>query len=81
MVSFNRIINITLGILAITVIINLTGCQDKPELPKSEYGKIVDTIPEVPNRPLTFKLPDGVDEENCHIERDILRNKVNKIKE
>ncbi len=53
------------------------GCdQDKPEVSREEYGKIVTELPKIKDRPQSFKLPDGVENsEECLIEKRIMREK------
>ncbi|MDO5580744.1 MAG: hypothetical protein Q4G69_06385 [Planctomycetia bacterium] len=39
-------------------LISFLGCSNRPDLPASEYGKTVDTLPDLPNRLESFEFPD-----------------------
>ena len=41
------------------------GCQKKPEIAFEEYGKTSAALPEVPNLPDDFPLPEAADSPNC----------------
>jgi hypothetical protein len=37
----------------------VSGC-DSPEVPRGEYGEIIDELPDFPHSPKTLPIPDGV---------------------
>ena len=45
--------------LAPFFLVMCAGC-DRPEVPRSEYGKMVDEYPVFPSAPKTLPLPEGV---------------------
>lgn len=40
----------------------ISGC-DRPEVPQSEYGQVVDELPDFPHAPRTLPVPDGLQED------------------
>ncbi|MBR5627480.1 MAG: hypothetical protein IKW74_07675 [Thermoguttaceae bacterium] len=51
------------------------GCyKPKAELPFSEYGKTTDKVPYVPDRPVNYPVPEGVDKTPCDVEATVLED-------
>ncbi|MBO7707261.1 MAG: hypothetical protein IK105_04780 [Thermoguttaceae bacterium] len=50
------------GILFLLGLWAISGC-DRPEVPQSEYGQIIDELPEFPGSPKTLPVPDGLQED------------------
>jgi hypothetical protein len=47
------------GLLLTSAFFLVPGC-DSPEVPRGEYGEIIDELPDFPHSPKTLPIPDGV---------------------
>lgn len=78
---FRQISSVLFILSLLCVLFAVSGCQqEKPEVDRAELGTIVTELPEIKDMQQSFKLPEGVDEENCLIEKRILRDKTNEKK-
>jgi len=49
----------------------LSGCIDRPEVPKSAYGTVLESLPDIEEAKLPFPFPignDGNDHQNCEFD-------------
>lgn len=50
------------GLLFLSLLGAIAGC-DRPEIPRSEYGQIIEEFPDFPHSPQTLPLPEEVSAE------------------
>lgn len=58
MKNINFLLTIIPFFLISYLFLSFLGCSNKPDLPVSEYGKTVQTLPDLPDRPESFDFPD-----------------------
>ncbi len=50
------------GALLVLGLCWISGC-DRPEVPESEYGQIIDELPDFPHSPKTLPIPEGAQDD------------------
>lgn len=79
---FRQISSVFFVLSLFCVLFVASGCQqDKPEVDRADLGTVVTELPEIKDRQQSFKLPEGIDEENCLVEKQVLRDKANEKKQ